>query len=70
MPEVKIWLNEAVKSLCENRAFNKESALEKINENRAEYFKTPLKDLEVKSLPITKILENCIALLQNTNLNV
>ena len=69
LPEVKIWLNEAVNSLSENRAFNKESALEKINKNRAEYFKTPLKDLEVKSLEVSNVLDNCNAILNDINLN-
>ena len=70
LPEVEIWLNEAVNSLSENRAFNKESALKKINENREVYFKTPLKDLEVKNLEVLKIIDNCLDILNNINLNV
>ena len=70
LPEVKIWLNEVVNSLKENREFNRDLALEKINENRSIYFKTPLKNLEVKSLSINKILDNCLYVLQNTNLEV
>ncbi|MBR5439888.1 MAG: hypothetical protein IKV61_06730 [Clostridia bacterium] len=70
LPEVEIWLNEAVNSLCENRDFNKENALEKINENREVYFKTPLKDLEVKNLEVLKIIDNCLDILNNINLNV
>ncbi len=69
LPEVKIWLNEAVISLKENREFNKDLALEKINQNRDVYFKTPLKNLEVRSLEISKIIDNTIALLNEINLN-
>ena len=70
LPEVTIWLNEAVNSLNEGKTFNKDLALEKINENRAKYFKTPLKDLERKTAPISKIIDNCLAILQKIDLDI